>query len=175
MAQRDESGPDHAPICVSSTVIDGVLIVSSPFVEYDAGILTELYRPEWGGLFAPGEEIGHLYTVFSPRGGTRKEWYFHEHTLDRYMVLSGTLSVGLYDGRRDSGTFRGFQVVELSEPGRGQPSALRIPPGVWHSLRWESESGMFLNAKYPAYNRELPDKFRVPLDQLPEEIRWHAE
>jgi hypothetical protein len=61
--------------------------MKSPLVEYlGDNLLTELYRQEWQGVFELGEEIQHLYTVKAPLGGTRKEWYFHEHSLDRYML-----------------------------------------------------------------------------------------
>ena len=122
-----------------------------------------------------GEPMEHLYTVWAPSGGMRKEWYFHEHTLDRYTILRGLLNVGLYDGRELSPTFGEFTVVSLGEPGSGLPTAIRIPPRVWHSLRWVSPDGMFLNAKIPGYNRAEPDKFRVPMDELPAVITWNVE
>ncbi len=126
------------------------------------------------GVFADGEPIEHLYTVWAPSGGMRKEWYFHQHTLDRYMILRGRLDLGLYDGREESDTHGAFTVVSLGEPGTDLPTAIRIPPRVWHSLRWMSTDGMFLNAKLPGYDREQPDKFRVPMSELPAAITWNV-
>jgi len=154
---------------------DGVVVGIAPHVSYAHGTLSELHRPEWVGVFGPHEPIEHLYSVYSPGGGMRKEWYFHQHTLDRYMLLLGQLDLGLYDARPDSSTFRAFIVVSLGQPGAGLPTSVRIPPGVWHSLRWASDSGMFLNAKSPGFNQQKPDKFRVPMDELPEEITWNTE
>lgn len=91
------------------------------------------------------------------------------------MILRGLLDVGLYDGREGSVTFGGFEVVSLGEPGSGLPTANRIPPGVWHSLSWRSQDGMFLNAKLPGYSRLEPDKFRIPMDELPPNITWNVE
>lgn len=169
---RDEPGLIHKPVVAPSDVIAGVVVVSLPSVSYSEGVLTELIRPEWEGLFAAGETINHLYTVWAPRGGARNEWYFHAPTLDRYIVMSGSLRVGLYDAREDSPTHSGFQTVDLHAASEGVPSGLRIPPGVWHSLNWLSPSGLFVNAKYPPFERAKPDKFRIPLDQLPEGIDW---
>ena len=169
---RDEPGPIHKPVVAPSDVIAGVVVVSFPSVAYSEGVLTELFRPEWEGLVAAGETINHLYTIWAPRGGVRKEWYFHAHSLDRYMVLSGTLRVGLYDGREDSPTHSGFQTVDLHPASEDMPSGLRIPPGVWHSLNWLSPTGLLVNAKNPPFERAKPDKFRIPLDQLPEGIDW---
>lgn len=175
MAKRDEPGPDHSPLVNAVGEIDGVVTQNTPHVAYEHGTLTELYRPEWAGVFAEGEPIEHLYTVWAPRGGMRREWYFHEHTLDRYMILRGLLDVGLYDGREGSDSFGAFTVLSLGEPGSGLPTAIRIPPGVWHSLSWSSDDGMFLNAKLPGYNRTEPDKFRIPMDELPPVITWNIQ
>ena len=169
---RDQPGPNHEPVAFKSEIND-VVLMKSPSVEYlGDNLLTELYRPEWQGVFELGEEIQHLYTVKAPSGGTRKEWYFHEHSLDRYMLLSGSLDVGLYDNRKASDTFGIFEIVSLEEPGGTMPNAIRIPPLVWHSLIWKSSSGMFLNAKLPGYDAKTPDKFRVSLEDLPDAIDW---
>jgi dTDP-4-dehydrorhamnose 3,5-epimerase-like enzyme len=169
---RDQPGPNHEPVAFKSKIND-VVLMKSPSVEYlGDNLLTELYRPEWQGVFGLEEEIQHLYTVKAPSGGTRKEWYFHEHSLDRYMLLSGSLDVGLYDNRKDSDTFGVFEIVSLEEPGGTLPNAIRIPPLVWHSLIWKSSSGMFLNAKLPGYDAKTPDKFRVSLEDLPDAIDW---
>jgi dTDP-4-dehydrorhamnose 3,5-epimerase len=172
---RDEPGPDHEPRVDNSLGIMGVVTQTAPFVIYEGdNILTELYRPEWQGIFEAGEGVPHLYSIKAPSGGIRKEWYFHEKTLDRYMVLNGLLDMGLYDGRDDSPTHGSFVLVHLGESGSGLPNGIRIPPLVWHSLRWLTPTGQFLNAKLPAYNRGKPDKFRVPLDGLPDAIKWNT-
>lgn len=171
-AKRDPEGPDHKPELQFHSKIDGVVIQGCPVVPYAYGTLTELFRPEWHGVFAEGESIEHLYCVRNG-SGMRKEWYFHEHTLDRYMVVLGGLDVGLYDGRGNSPTQGSFEVVSLKSDSPGLPNAIRIPPGVWHSLNWNTEDGLFVNAKLPGFNRELVDKFRVPLKDLPSAITWN--
>jgi dTDP-4-dehydrorhamnose 3,5-epimerase-like enzyme len=174
--KRDRPGPDHIPNTGFLSGIDGVVLQSSPFVRYGVdNALTELYRPEWPGVCNPGEPVEHLYTVFAPSGGTRAEWYFHEHTLDRYMLLQGTLSVGLYDGRAQSQTFGHFEIQTLEAHNQSRPNGVRIPPGVWHSLKWESKQGLLLNAKLPGFVRENPDKFRIQLKDLPPEIAWKID
>lgn len=172
---RDTPGPEHRPGVDHVGTISGVVLQTSPYVTYgEDNVLTELYRPEWTWVFAEGEPVEHLYTVHAPRGGIRKEWYYHEHTLDRYMILQGLLDVGLYDDRPDSTTHGAFCVVSLGQPGSGLPNAVRIPPLVWHSLHWKSPSGQFLNAKLPAYNAGSPDKFRIAPENLPSVITWNV-
>ena len=173
-AKRDSPGPDHKPEVSEVLLIDGVITETSPIVSSNEdNLLTEIYRPEWVGVFERGETIEHIYTVFAPTGGIRKEWYYHEHTTDRYIVLKGELKLGLYDGRKDSKTYGGFTVISLGESGSGFPNAIRIPPLVWHSLKWESDQGMFMVAKLPGYQRESPDKFRVSPENYPEAIIWN--
>lgn len=173
-SQRDPSGPEHSPKVESLTDIEGVVLSTLPFVDYgEENRLTELYRPEWTGVFKDQEPIEHLYTVNAPKGGIRKEWYYHEHTIDRYMVLNGLLDIGLYDGRTNSKTRNNFIVISLGEPGSDLPNAIRIPAFVWHSLKWITPQGMFLNAKLPGYSRKITDKFRVQSADLPQEIKWN--
>lgn len=169
---RDDPGPEHKPLFLGTEIRD-VVLMQSPFVKYgEDNMLTELYRPEWLGVFGPNEPIEHLYTVHAPTGGMRKEWYYHEHTLDRYMMLSGVLEIGLYDGREGSTTFGVFELVTLSQPGGDLPNGIRIPPFVWHSLNWKSTEGMFINAKLPGYKANFPDKFRIQPEDLPAAITW---
>jgi dTDP-4-dehydrorhamnose 3,5-epimerase len=173
MALRDAPGPNHHPL-EFPTGIDGVICQGMPFVEYSGGYLTEMFRTTWFGVFQEGESVDHLYTVYAPEGGIRAEWYYHEHTLDRYVLLLGGLDLGLYDAREDSPTFGKFLVVSLQSHDEGSANAIRIPPGVWHSLKWTTETGMFLNSKLPPYRPGLPDKFRVSLSDLPEVITWNV-
>ena len=174
LPKRDSQGPDHFPTVNASLPIEGVITQTSPYVTYlEDNSLTEIYRPEWVGVFDDKEPIEHLYTVKAPSGGVREEWYYHEYTLDRYKILEGLLDIGLYDGRENSKTFQKFIVISLGEPGKGLPDMIRIPPLVWHSLKWVSKSGMFLNAKLPGYEKNIPDKFRIQKKDLPEEIKWN--
>jgi dTDP-4-dehydrorhamnose 3,5-epimerase-like enzyme len=175
LPQRDSQGPDHFPTVNASLPIEGVITESSPYVSYlENNLLTEIYRPEWNGVFGENEPIEHLYTVKAPSGGIRKEWYYHEHTIDRYQILEGLLDIGLYDNRKNLSTYKKFILVSLGEPGKGLPNMIRIPPFVWHSLKWISKSGMFLNAKLPGYEKNIPDKFRIQMKDIPEEIKWNV-
>lgn len=172
LGRKDPPGPKHQPSFFPSG-IDGVTLMKSPTVEYlGDNLLTELYRPEWLGVFEENEPIDHLVTVKAPTGGVRKEWYFHEHTTDRYLILSGKLQLGLYDARPGSETFDLFEVVTLEEPGGSGPNGIRIPPNVWHSHNWIESPGMFMLAKVPGYQPDTPDKVRVQLDDLPPAIKW---
>ena len=128
--------------------------------------------PNGWGCLAQMNPLNICIRFTPPTGGLRNEFYFHEHTLDRYMLMLGQLDIGLYDPRPSSSSFRAFTVVSLGQAGTGLSTAVRIPPGVWHSLRWMSDSGMFLVAKSPGYNQKTPDEIRIPMHELPVEITW---
>lgn len=170
IANQDSPGPLHAPFFASDVPIEGVVLQRAPFVAYEHGELTELFRPEWTGVFQEGETIDHLYAVWAPRGGKRDEWYFHKQTTDRYAVLVGSLWLGLYDGRKVSPSSGAFMAVVLEANSQENYSMVRIPPGVWHSLEWQSQPGLFINAKTPPYQQASPDKFRVNQAELPKTL-----
>lgn len=176
MPKKDTPGPSHRPDVVGSQKIHGLLTIHSPSVIYLGDKrLTELHRPEWQEFFSPDEPIVHLYMVQEPTGGTRTEWYYHEALTDRYLITSGILEMGLYDGRVDSETYKAFEFIRLGEPGSDLPNGVRIPPFVWHSLKWVSDSGSFMNAKTIPYNSKNPDKIRISEDEVPSEIRWKSD
>lgn len=153
-----------------------MVTLQSPSVIYlGDNRLTELHRPEWQGFFNSDEPIVHLYMVQEPTGGTRTEWYYHEAITDRYLMTSGVLEMGLYDGRENSETYKAFELIRLGEPGSGLPNGVRIPSFVWHSLNWVSSSGSFINAKTIPYNPKSPDKIRISEEEVPPEIRWQTE
>lgn len=175
---RDPVGPEHRPIILYSSLIEGVVRqrspIAAPLRSASGSVLVELYRHEWEGVFRIEEPIEHLYFVKELQNGARDEWYFHQKSIDRYMLGSGLLEVGLYDGRPDSNTSGNFETVTLGEPMDAAANMLRIPQGVLHSLRWIETPGLLINAKTPPYNRDVPDKFRVPVEELPDAIYWPA-
>lgn len=159
--QRDAQGPEHTAT-LTPTTIEGVFLFKFPQVAFDNGLLTEVYHSTWAQLF--GEPIDHLYFVLNT-SRAREEWYYHQHTKDRYVLANGALEIVLFDARKDSATFGtllSFTLTGLSET-QSDNHGMVIAPGVWHSFRTVSETALFMNLKTPGYNRELPDKFRVSM------------
>jgi len=76
MSIRDAPGPEHAPTFSHDCGINGVVLGTAPHVVYEQGVLTELYRPEWVGVFGADEPVEHLYTVYSPDGGVTQRILF---------------------------------------------------------------------------------------------------
>lgn len=148
---------------LTETDLPGVMRATSPVVHYNSSFLVEPYREGWGGLY--GAPLGHLYWIVTSRGVGRK-WGRHEYTTDRYTAVYGTIEVALFDGREGSPTQGELRLFTLEgEAGDG----LLIPPGVWHTFRTLTETGILMNSKNPAYNPDNVDKETRPMpnDEIP--------
>ncbi|UYN82556.1 MAG: hypothetical protein KIT89_07265 [Microcella sp.] len=167
-ATRDAPGPDHGPEN-RTTTIDGVIVSRFPTVGYTYGGLTELHNERWSGMFT--EPIEHLYVVANDDPSKREEWYEHRQTTDRYVLLEGAARVALFDGRPDSPTSGVLELHDLVSIREGW-AGLLIPAGVWHSFRITADRMFLLNAKTPGYDRENPDKFRMPMPNERVDFSW---
>ncbi|MER3388711.1 MAG: hypothetical protein RJQ01_01635 [Microcella sp.] len=169
--RRDDPGPDHAPE-VTRLAIEGVIVERFPTVRYEHGALTEIVNASWGDMFA--QPIGHLYMLDNAGPRARDEWYVHHVVTDRYVLVDGMLDLALFDARDGSPTNGELVVTSLLPIGADGPSGVTIPAGVWHSFRYRSERMMLINAKVPGYNREAPDKYRLPMPNEHTDFRWSA-
>ena len=168
--KKDEVGPVHATEIIELG-IEGAWLERFPTVSYRYGHLTEVANEAWTGMhqFDP---IGHLYFVSGNGTEPRAEWYVHEKTLDRYVLVSGRLRVALFDNREGSLTHGAIEVFEIGGLSSGLPQGMRIPPGVWHSFNSLDGEHMFLNAKHPGYNQADPDKYRIEMPNEKCDFSW---
>jgi dTDP-4-dehydrorhamnose 3,5-epimerase len=61
-----------------------------------------------------------------------KAWHHHSRMTLNYLVVTGSIQLGLWDGRQDSPTYGKAQTIYLDE----QNSQLVIvPPGVWNGFK----------------------------------------
>jgi dTDP-4-dehydrorhamnose 3,5-epimerase len=90
------------------------------------GSLTEIFRTEW--IDGPGP---CQWNLAKSAANVLRGVHVHFKHDDYMVVISGRLSVGLYDARPKSPTYRQSAIFEFSaEP----TSALRIPIGVMHGF-----------------------------------------
>lgn len=159
--QKDIPGPVHA-LSIIKLKIAGAQLETYPSVDYKYGQLTEFNNQEWLGM-QQSAPIVHGYFVSSDGKEPRDEWYVHELTLDRYVLVSGRLEIALFDAREGSPTKGTLEIFQLGGLASSLPSGMMIPPGVWHSFNSVDGEFMFLNHKYPGYNQSNPDKYRIPM------------
>jgi dTDP-4-dehydrorhamnose 3,5-epimerase len=132
------------------------VVVASAVVNADhRGTLMEAVNfddPFWD------EPVVYAYT-FTVAPGRIKGWGMHKLQTDRYVSLSGSLRVVLYDGRPGSPTFERFAEFSFAEEA---PGLLRIPPGVWHADQNTGDAPCrVMNFPTRAYERDDPDKYRI--------------
>jgi len=141
--------------------IDGVEIVQIRPVTKRAGVLTEVFRAEW----CDGP-VGQVFQVLLMPGAV-SAWHTHVRTIDRLFVSSGSLTLALYDGRRDSSTAGRVNEMHLSI---ARPELVIVPAGVWHGVMATSHNPtLLLNLPSAGYDYADPDHYRLPDDtsQIP--------
>ncbi|HEX4058108.1 MAG TPA: hypothetical protein VHX87_07315 [Galbitalea sp.] len=159
------SNPDQVAALVPHA-FDGVFLAQSRVVSYNSSLLVEPHRSGWNGLYS--DPIDHLYWIVTYPGVVRA-WGVHDHTVDRYSAVLGTIDVALFDGRKGSATEGEVSVVTLyAEKGQG----LLIPPGIWHTLRAQTDPAVLLNSKSPPYNATNVDKQLAPLPEAIRDFDW---
>jgi dTDP-4-dehydrorhamnose 3,5-epimerase len=104
--------------------VTGVELVHLEPHEDRRGVLIEAFREEWRTGVEPVQ-----WNLARSRAGTLRGVHVHPFHDDYVVVAEGRMSMGLYDVRRHSPTFRAADLVELDA---AEPQALVIPRGVLH-------------------------------------------
>lgn len=135
-------------------MIEGVRVKQLTKHVDDRGYLMEILRDD-DEIFI---KFGQVY-VSTCYPGVIKAWHAHERQTDNFCVIKGHAKIGLYDGRRDSPTYRQTQTFVLGE---ANPVLLQIPPLVWHGqMAVGPETSYLLNIPTEHYDRARPDELRA--------------
>ncbi len=107
--------------------IQGVQVIQKKKIIDDRGAIFHMLKvsdPEF-------QKFGEIY--FSKiHPGVIKAWHHHSRMTLNYLVVTGSIQLGLWDGRKDSPTYGMTQTIYLDE----QFSQLAIvPPGVWNGFK----------------------------------------
>jgi len=109
------------------TQIAGIKITPKRKIIDDRGGIFHMLRkddPEF-------EKFGEIY--FSKiHPGAIKAWHHHSLMSLNYLVVVGSIQLGLWDGRKNSPTFGQAQTIYLDEQ-VGQ--LVTVPPGVWNGFK----------------------------------------
>lgn len=147
--------PDGRPL---TKLIEGVKLRPAITHPDERGTLTEIYDLRWD---FDDEPLVFVYQV-TIRPGQHKGWVMHKRHADRSFFSFGAIRVALYDEREGSPTKGMINELVLGEERR---ALLRIPPGVWHSLKNVGhEDALFINCPTEAYRHDDPDKWLLPSD-----------
>ncbi len=125
----------------------------------------ELLRSDWPEFTQFGQAILTLN-----RPGVIRGWHWHRRQTDVIVVVRGRALLPLYDGRRDSPT---FGMIEERIGDGDRPTAVFVPPGVYHGYRTVSqEPALIVNFPDRLYDPDAPDEERVPHDDPTIGYRW---
>ncbi|MGD9982140.1 MAG: dTDP-4-dehydrorhamnose 3,5-epimerase family protein [Hyphomonadaceae bacterium] len=159
MATGKKAGQSVTPDGRSvNPLIDGVRMHQPVTHQDDRGTLCEIYNQRWRFDDFP---LVHAYLV-TVRPGKVKGWAVHEHHVDRYFFVSGSLKLVLFDDRAGSPTHRMINELYLSDYNR---ALVLVPPGVFHAVEnVGAVDGLMFNIPSEPYNYEDPDKHTLPLE-----------
>jgi dTDP-4-dehydrorhamnose 3,5-epimerase len=146
-------------------VIEGVKIKKLKVIPDERGRLMEMLRSD-DDLFI---KFGQVYMT-SAYPGAVKGWHYHKIQTDNMVVVKGMMKIVLYDGRKDSKTYK-----EVNEffMGEHNPSLLQIPAYVYHGFKCISElEAICVNIPTETYNYDNPDEYRLDLQGSEIPYKW---
>jgi dTDP-4-dehydrorhamnose 3,5-epimerase len=120
--------------------------------------VTEVARASWEILRTPIVQI-HITTTLP---GRVRAWGLHQFSMDRLFVVSGLVTLVVFDGRSDSPTHGRVNAFTVSEK---NPGLLLIPPNLYHG--WKNigtSEAVIINMPDRMYNYEQPDALDLPWD-----------
>ena len=139
-------------------LIDGLRFRPTRPVLHDDGSLTEIARQSWPEIDLPIVQA-HLTSTLP---GRIRAWGLHERSTDRLFVVSGMVSVVVYDARHRSAT---YDTVNQFLVGDRSPGLLVIPPNLYHGWRNIGTAEAFIiNMPSVEYDYEHPDALDLPYD-----------
>lgn len=140
------------------TLIDGVVFRPTRPVPHEDGHVTEVARASWEILGKPLVQV-HITTTLP---GRVRAWGLHQISIDRLFVVSGLVTIVVFDGRIDSPTQGQVNAFTVSER---NPGLLLIPPNLYHG--WKNigaSEAVIINMPDRMYSYELPDALDLPWD-----------
>lgn len=138
--------------------IDGLQFRPTRPITHEDGTLAEVARRSWPEI---DDEIVQVH-VTTTQPGRIRAWGLHRASTDRLFVVTGLVSLVVFDGRRDSptkGTLNEFKVSERS------PALLVIPPNLYHGWKNIGTVETFIiNMPTAQYDYDGPDALDLPYD-----------
>lgn len=138
-------------------MINGVQTKKLKVIPDNRGLLMEMMRSD-DPFF---QKFGQVYlSVVKP--GYAKAWHYHKIQTDHFVIVAGNAKVALYDGRKDSPTYKEINDFEIGEK---NPTLIVIPNGVYHGYTaLGNEPAYLVNTPTEPYNYKTPDEHRASFD-----------
>jgi dTDP-4-dehydrorhamnose 3,5-epimerase len=137
--------------------IIGVTVKKLRVIPDERGWLMEIIRCD-EDIF---ENFGQVY-ITTAYPGVVKAWHYHKKQTDFFTCIHGMMKVALFDGRKESPTYRELMEIFVGEK---NPVLIRVPPGIYHGFKAiGTDTAYFLSIPTFPYNYEEPDEYRLPPD-----------
>jgi dTDP-4-dehydrorhamnose 3,5-epimerase len=139
-------------------MIDGLRFREVRPVPHEDGTLAEIARASWEEVDVPIVQV-HVTTTLP---GRIRAWGLHERSTDRLFVVSGLVSIVVFDGRIGSPTHGLVNEFRSSER---NPGLLVVPPNLYHGWKNIGTSEAYvINMPTNEYIHASPDALDLPYD-----------
>src|SRR5215471_15646233 len=131
--------------------IQGLVFRPTRPVPHEDGHVTEVARASWDIIGGPVVQV-HITTT---QPGRIRAWGLHQRSTDRLFVVSGLVSLVVFDGRVDSPTSGALNEFKVSER---NPGLLVVPPNLYHG--WKNigtTEASIINMPSSQYDYDEPD------------------
>jgi dTDP-4-dehydrorhamnose 3,5-epimerase len=138
--------------------IEGLRFRPTRPVPHEDGVVSEVARASWPEIDLPILQV-HVTTTQPTR---IRAWGLHQHSTDRLFVVSGLVSLVVFDGRVDSPTAGALNEFKVSER---NPGLLVVPPNLYHG--WKNigtTEAAIINMPSSQYDYDGPDALDLPYD-----------
>lgn len=141
-----------------SVAIEGLLFRPTRPIPHEDGTVAEVARTAWPEI---DRAIGQVH-ITTTQPGRIRAWGLHQRSIDPLFVVSGLVSVVVYDGRRDSASFGAVNEFKISDR---NPGLLVIGAGLYHGWKNLGTAEAFLiNMPTSLYDHDAPDALDLPYD-----------
>jgi len=135
-------------------MIKGVSVKKLKVIPDDRGRLMEILRSDDKAF----KKFGQVYMT-TARPGVVKAWHWHAKQEDNFTCVHGKMRLALYDGRKDSRTYKEVNefIISLDDP-----MLVTIPKMVYHGFKCISDcEAIVINTITLPYNCKKPDEYRI--------------
>ena len=138
--------------------IDGLHFRPTRPIPHEDGTLAEVARRSWAEI---ADEIVQVH-ITTTQPGRIRAWGLHRASTDRLFVVTGLVSLVVFDGRTGSPTQGVLNEFKVSER---NPGLLVIPPNLYHGWKNIGTVETFIiNMPTEQYDYARPDALDLPYD-----------
>lgn len=151
---------------MSQAPIQGVKILPRRKIIDDRGAIFHMLRSDDPDF----DRFGEIY--FSKiHPGIIKAWHHHSKMTLNYYVVTGSIQLGLWDGRKESSSYGKSMTIYMDEQ---IPQVVVVPPGVWNGFKGLGASSSIV-ANCATHPHEADEITRKPFNDPSFGYSWETK